>query len=70
MLAYLWIKPLHGIKGEFMYIWLICIRLAMYSITGKFGRVNVWRIAELKVVDKKKFGEWIDFLTIEIPIIS
>ena len=26
-----------------------------------FGRVNVWRIAELKVVSEKKFGEWIDF---------
>ena len=26
-----------------------------------FGRVNVWRISELKVVREKKFGEWIDF---------
>ena len=26
-----------------------------------FGRVNVWRIAELKVVGKKNLGEWIDF---------
>ena len=26
-----------------------------------FGRVNVWRIAKLKVVYEKKFGEWIDF---------
>ena len=26
-----------------------------------FGGVNVWRIAELKVIDEIKFGEWIDF---------
>ena len=26
-----------------------------------FGGVNVWRITELKVVGKIKFGEWIDF---------
>ena len=26
-----------------------------------FGRVNVWRITELKVVGEIKFGEWIDF---------
>ena len=26
-----------------------------------FGGVNVWRIAELKVVGEIKFGEWIDF---------
>ena len=26
-----------------------------------FGGVNVWRIAELKVIGKIKFGEWIDF---------
>ena len=39
-----------------MYIWLICIRLAMYSIMGIFAGliiINVWRIAKLKVVDKK-----------------
>ena len=28
----------------------------MYRIAGMFGGVNVWRIAELKVI-----GEWIDF---------
>ena len=26
-----------------------------------FGRGNVWRIAELEVIGKIKFGEWIDF---------
>ena len=26
-----------------------------------FGGVNVWRIAELKVIGKIKFGEWMDF---------
>ena len=26
-----------------------------------FGRVNVWRITELKVVCEKKFSKWIDF---------
>jgi len=26
-----------------------------------FGGVNVWRIAELKVIGEIKFGEWIDF---------
>ena len=26
-----------------------------------FGRVNVWRISELKVIGEIKFGEWIDF---------
>ena len=26
-----------------------------------FGEVNVWRIAELKVIGEIKFGEWIDF---------
>ena len=25
------------------------------------GGVNVWRIAELKVIGEIKFGEWIDF---------
>ena len=25
-----------------------------------FGGVNVWRIAELKVIGKIKFGEWIN----------
>ena len=25
------------------------------------GKVNFWRIAELKVLGKIKFGEWIDF---------
>jgi len=33
----------------------------VYRIAGMFGRVNVWRIAELKVIGKIKFGEWIDF---------
>ena len=32
-----------------------------YCIAGIFGGVNVWRIAELKVIGKIKFGEWIDF---------
>ena len=27
-----------------------------------FGGVNVWRIAELKVIGEIKFGEWIDFV--------
>ena len=26
-----------------------------------FGGVNVWRIAEFKVIGEIKFGEWIDF---------
>ena len=26
-----------------------------------FGRVNVWRIAKLKITGEVKFGEWIDF---------
>ena len=26
-----------------------------------FGRVYVWRIAELKVIGQIKFGQWIDF---------
>ena len=26
-----------------------------------FSRVNIWQIAELKVIGKIKFGEWIDF---------
>ena len=26
-----------------------------------FGGVNVWRIAELKVIDEIMFSEWIDF---------
>ena len=26
-----------------------------------FGGVNVWRIAELKVIGEIKFGEWMDF---------
>ena len=30
-------------------------------IAGIFGGVNVWRIAELKVIGEIKFGEWIDF---------
>ena len=25
------------------------------------GRVNVWRIAKLKIIGEIKFGEWIDF---------
>ena len=29
---------------------------------GTFGRVNVWRIAELKVIGEIKFGKWIDFV--------
>jgi len=33
----------------------------MYRIAGMFGRVNVWRIAGLKVIGKIKFGKWIDF---------
>ena len=32
-----------------------------YHIAGMFGGVNVWRIAELKVIGEIKFGEWIDF---------
>ena len=28
---------------------------------GMFGRVNVWRIAELKEIGKIKVGELIDF---------
>ena len=34
---------------------------AKYHIAGIFGGVNVWRIAEFKVIDEIKFGEWIDF---------
>ena len=30
-------------------------------MAGMFGRVNAWQIAELKVVGKKKFSEWMDF---------
>ena len=26
-----------------------------------FGGINVWQIAELKVIGEIKFGEWIDF---------
>ena len=26
-----------------------------------FGGINVWQIAELKVIGEMKFGEWIDF---------
>ena len=33
----------------------------IYRIAGMFGGVNVWRIAELKVIGEVKFGEWIDF---------
>ena len=33
----------------------------IYHIVGMFGEVNVWRIAELKIIGKIKFGEWIDF---------
>ena len=33
----------------------------IYCLAGMFGRVNVWRIAELKVIGKIRFGEWIDF---------
>ena len=29
-----------------------------YRVVGMFGRINAWRITELK---QKKFGEWIDF---------
>ena len=32
-----------------------------YRIAGMFGAVNVWRIAQLKVIGKIKFGKWIDF---------
>ena len=32
-----------------------------YHVVGMFGGVNVWRIAELKVIGEIKFGEWIDF---------
>ena len=32
---------------------------------GLFGRIKIWRTAELKVVSKKKFGEWIDFSQLE-----
>ena len=32
-----------------------------YRIAGMFGRVNVWRIAELKEIGKIKFGELIYF---------
>ena len=41
----------------------VCARICVYvyRITGMFGEVNVWRIAELKVIGKIKFGEWIDF---------
>ena len=30
-------------------------------IAEMLGGVNVWRIAELKVIGEIKFGEWIDF---------
>ena len=33
----------------------------IYHIAGVFGGINVWRIVELKVIGKIKFGEWIDF---------
>ena len=36
-------------------------RLTVYRIAGMFGGVNVWRIAEFKVIGEIKFGEWIDF---------
>jgi len=26
-----------------------------------FGGVNVWRIAELKIIGEIKFGEWVNF---------
>ena len=34
-----------------------------------FGRLNVWQIAESKLVGIKKFGEWIDSAT-KVIIIS
>ena len=37
------------------------ITSAYYRLAGMFCLVNVWQIAELKVVGEKKFGKWIDF---------
>ena len=33
----------------------------LMAITGMFGGINVWRIAELKVICEIRFSEWIDF---------
>ena len=41
-----------------MHNCMVCFK---YRIAGMFGWVNVWRIAELKVIGEIKFGEWIDF---------
>ena len=32
----------------------------IYRVAGLLGRINVWRIAKLKVVGEKMVGKWID----------
>ena len=34
--------------------------MTKYHIAGMLGRINVWKIAELEI-GEKKCGEWIDF---------
>ena len=36
---------------------MIDIMIKMYRTAGMFGGVNVWQIAELKVIGEMKFNE-------------
>ena len=45
----------------FSLLGVLQFHFEIYRIVGMFGGVNVWRIAELKVIGEIKFGEWIDF---------
>ena len=44
-----------------MYIYMYNRIKPIYCLAGMLGRVDVWRIAELKVIGEIKFGKWIDF---------